>query len=202
MTTPLFIGLGGYLTAGKDEVADHLVREHGFVKMGMSDPLHESLMALNPVVPVTGEDHKRLFTERPDSDMAFVTYRALTKELGYTEAKKIEGYRALLQRFGTEVVRDILDPDMWVKIALRRVLEHRAFGQPVVLTGIRFANEFDMVDDYGISVWVDRPGLAPAEHSSENSVRPKWFSHTVLNDGTLEDLYSHTDLLVSKLGRA
>lgn len=194
---PIFIGLGGLLRSGKDTVADHLVEKHGFVKMGMSDPLHESMMALNPVVKVTPSERAKAEEEGIYIPNEFMRYRALTEHMGYVRSKEIADYRRLLQAFGTEVVRDIIDPNSWVNIAERRAKAHLVAGTPVVLTGIRFENEFNLVQSLGSPIWVERPGLTTAgTHASESSVHKDMFQFVVTNDGTLEELFKITDTMI------
>lgn len=193
MTKPQFIGLGGLLRSGKDATADYLVEKHGWVKMGMSDPLHESMLALDPIVSIKGHENKDAIWLGH-----YPRYSFITEKIGYTEAKKIPEYRRLLQRFGTEVIRDIIGPDTWVDIARRRALAYMAEGKSVALTGIRFPNELQMVQELGRTVWVERPGLeSEGTHASEGSVKASDFEFTLHNSGTLSDLFGAADMLVS-----
>lgn len=43
------IGLTGYAKSGKDEVADVLATEYGFVKVNMSDAINNYLCILDPI---------------------------------------------------------------------------------------------------------------------------------------------------------
>lgn len=187
--SPTLIGLGGHLRSGKDAVADHLVTEHGFVKLGMSDVLHEAMLALDPVVRVW-------------NDGTFERYSKVIAEHGYVEAKKRPEARRLLQKLGTEVGRDMIGENVWANIMARKIDDHRGAGHPVVVTGIRFPNEVRMIRELGgRTVWVDRPNLATrgaiAAHASENSVGEQDFDGLIVNDGTLEDLYAHVSQLLA-----
>lgn len=193
----LVIGVGGRLTAGKDAFADHLVDQHGFVKLGMSDTLAEALYRLNPIVE-RGWD---------TSDYPIKRYQDLVDEVGYVEAKKNPEVRRLLQVLGTEVGRQLLGENIWVEAAKKKILEEAEAGRDVVITGIRYANELRMVEYLGsttfdpgyvgTTVWVDRPGLeSTGEHSSENSIGLKDFEYVFDNDGTLEELPGKADELL------
>jgi hypothetical protein len=199
--TGKLIGIGGKLTSGKDTVADFLVESHGWIKLNMSAPLHEAALVLNPWIRVAPN-------ESPDLVSEFYTYEELTNYLGYTRAKEIEGYRAFLQRLGTEVGRDMFDKNLWTKIADRNIARLRQHGDNVVITGIRFPNEFEMIrnsrnmdgeGDAGLLLWVERPGLdnssTTAGHASE-SLTSDGFDTTIVNNGTLEDLYKKTEKLL------
>jgi dephospho-CoA kinase len=185
------IGLGGKLRAGKDEIADHLVRHHGYVKIGMSDALHEAMLALDPFVEVIREHEPERYSE-------------IVRQLGYIEAKKIPEVRRLLQALGTEVGRKMIGEDTWTNIVRRRIDELEEKGIPVVLTGLRFPNELQLITGkYSPTawlLWVERPGAeapstATAAHSSENSVGADDFTFVLHNDGTLEELYAKVDEL-------
>jgi hypothetical protein len=142
------VGITGYATAGKDEIADVLVEEYGFVKIGMSDALNNYLRILNPVVAADAPSLLRY------SD-AIATH-------GYVEAKaRYPEVRRLLQVMGTEIGRAI-DSDMWVKELNKLASNH----QRVVTTGIRFPNEYT---DLTCLIAVERPGVGPLnDHPSEN----------------------------------
>jgi hypothetical protein len=186
------IGFGGRLTSGKDTAADHLVDKHGWVKLNMSAPLHDAMLALNPLVPMEfrySTGHWR--------------YRDLVEKVGYTEAKENPEVRRLLQALGTEVGRKMFGENVWVDIAAQNIDALRDQGLNVAITGIRFPNEVDLIHaDRGHGapgelVWVERPGQETptgelSTHSSE-SLGPDFFDTVLANDGTLEDLYAKVD---------
>lgn len=195
-------GVGGYLRSGKDAFADRLVSDHGFLKLNMSDPLVEATSRLNPWIRL---DHDVLIlTEEEDSHWAyqakagtFVKWQALLRSVGYVESKKHEDVRDFLQKLGTEVGRDMFDVNVWVNIAAEKIRELRADGNSVVITGVRFQNELDMIfDEGGTSVWITRPGTEPLAggHRSENSLNPDMFERVIHNDGTLEDFLQRADI--------
>jgi hypothetical protein len=187
----ILIGLGGRLRHGKDEVADALVGQYEFQKYGMSDPLNEALLTLNPIVVATtkldqGGESDRVVSEK-------VYYRDLHARVGYVEAKKNPEVRRLLQMLGTDVGRKMIDPDIWVKIARERIEKSLSEGKNVVITAIRFPNEVSMVEKLGGAlVWVHRPGkeFEPSKdaHASETSVNIQNFPITLHNDGELNQI--------------
>lgn len=193
LSSPL-IGLGGRLRSGKDVVADRLVAKHGYVKLGMSDALHEAMLAIDPIVDVNFWDDET------------ITYSQLISEVGYVEAKKRPEVRRLLQQLGTDVGRKMIDENVWVNIMARKIDDHRGAGHPVVVTGIRFANEVRMIEELGgLAAWVERPGAhAPttgtASHASENSVSATDFHMTIDNSSDLEALEAWADGLAVGMG--
>lgn len=197
MTLPSLIGLGGKLRAGKDAIGDYLEENHDYVKLGMSDALNEALLKLNPIIP-TGKHWEAGYEH-------YMTYQDYHGAHGYVEAKKNPEVRRLLQVLGTEVGREMIDPDVWVRIAEKKIREHWEAGRNVVITAMRFPNEIEMLERLGgFSVWVERPTadrlgdtqgdkVQIGAHASENSVSEIDFQFTLLNDSTLDALYTKVE---------
>lgn len=199
------IGIGGYYGAGKDEVADHLVAKHGFVKIGMSKDLHGFLIRQNPWVSVQHELREH------DIEPGVYRYADLFEAVGYVEMKKVKEVRRLLQDTGTKAGREFLDEDLWVNKIREEIETVISYGTPVVIPRMSYHNEQFMVRgfDGGDLWWVTRPSLTAArvvaaiddaldttKHSSENTLGPQDFNREILNDGSLEDLYKLTDDLI------
>ncbi len=193
-----FIGFGGYLRSGKDTIADHLVAQHGFVKLNMSAPIREFLLAVNPIIyakPLTKlQALAALFGKKVTP--AYVRYQEYEQIVGgYTEAKKHPEVRTLLQHIGYDAGRLIIGDDVWTNIVARTVAAYRADGVGVIISGIRFANEQHLVREHGGRlIWVERPSLpAPpkttSDHATEASLNADTFDDVLVNDGTLTDLY-------------
>lgn len=181
------LGLGGLPESGKDVVADRLVEAHGFVKIGMSDVLNEALIKLNP--RVEGEH-----------GVAY-RYSTLVDCYGYTVAKaKFPEVRRLLRVLGTEVGRDLLGEDTWVKAVDAKIYRIGVAGnRKVVVTGIRYPNELRMIKRYGAGVawWIDRPGHdTRSSHTSDNALGEMDFDRTIVNNGTPSELYALVDYWV------
>lgn len=192
------IGLGGKLAAGKDVVADHLVEKYGFVKLGMSDALHEAALKLNPIVFVD------FFSEYE------LNYRTATEEFGYVGAKeRFPEYRRFLQVLGTEVGREMFGENVWVNLMASKIMGLVEQQRDVVVTGIRFPNEVDLIDGLSWetavnaqSVWVKRPPTNALEavvtHASENSVTEDDFDVILFNTGTIADLHEKVEELIEE----
>jgi len=200
-----FIGFGGYLRSGKDTIADHLVARHGFVKVNMSAPIRDFLLAVNPIIfakPFTKRQALAALFGRTIT-YSYVRYREYEETVGgYTEAKTHPEVRALLQRIGYDGGRLIIGDDVWTNIISRAIVAYREAGTGVIISGIRFPNEQTLVHDHGGRlIWVHRPSLPTpaadtAGHATEHTLTADTFDDVLVNDGTLTDLYRAGETLL------
>lgn len=104
--------------------------------------------------------------------------------------------RHAYQTLGTEWGRNLINPNIWLKIAddhLNRILNS---GKIMVLSDLRFINEVEWVmNNGGRIVSVTRPGYDGIgdEHESEkyiDQIRDRYANHVIVNSGTVEDLYN------------
>lgn len=177
---PWLIGLSGYARSGKDTVAQLLGEEFGYQRRAFADLLRECAYALNPLVGAGG-----------------IRYATIVDRCGYEGAKETpyaDEIRRTMQRLGTDVVRDVLGPDIWVSALLSRLSHDERY----VITDCRFPNEAHrVVGASGIVVRVSRPGVEAANgHASETSMDAYAFSATLVNAGTIDDLRANARRLV------
>lgn len=173
----MIIGVAGYARSGKDTVADYLVEHKGFTKLSFAEPIREALYRLNPTI---------LLMEG--------VYAPLTRavdHLGWDMLKDISpDVRPLMQRFGTEVVREMFGDDFWVKYAMQKAQEH----EKVVIADVRYPNEAAAIKSHGLLWRVIREGVGPAnDHASEHEVDNFSVDMLIENYGTLADLYGKVD---------
>lgn len=179
----MIIGFCGLAGAGKDTAAAHLVERHGYRRIAFADPMRVALERLDPFVQI-GAAHLRL--------------SHIVAARGWHEAKKEPDVRRLLQRFGTEVGREMMGEDVWVDMALRGV----APGDRVAITDVRFPNEAAAVRRLGgIVVEVQRPGAGLAGSTGAHASEAMAFErdHVLVNDGELADLWAATEALLPVL---
>jgi hypothetical protein len=99
----------------------------------------------------------------------------------------------LLKVTGTEAMRGTMWEDSWIRKAEERIKTLQAEGQKnIVVTGIRYPNEIELIERYGISAWITRENYPTPEdsHSSENSVSPADFDQQY-SASTLDELKAH-----------
>lgn len=109
--------------------------------------------------------------------------------------------RLLLQLLGTECGRQVIHPEIWVN-ALFADYETNYLNTPTekvrggymevskwIITDVRFPNEVKAIEDRGgMIIRIERPGIELGTHASETALDDHVFKHTIINDGTIEDL--------------
>ena len=100
--------------------------------------------------------------------------------------------RDVMQLFGTEFGRDMINPDLWVLIMRQRIRNAREYGIKLVIDDLRFPNEYDMLQSEGaMLVKIASPRmLDTSEHRSDGALEGKgygWHLH-VENNGSLGQL--------------
>jgi hypothetical protein len=175
MKPGIFVALTGYATSGKDAFADFLVEEFGYEKMSFADPLYDLCLSINPVIwrPWRG----------------WQPLQKIIDEIGWNEAKKIDGVRRMLQKYGMKC-RELFGEDVFVNVLIGRAKECLRKGKNVVAVSMRFANEARAVIEADGSVLkISRPGVGPVnEHISDSGQAFEFAMAEIYNDGGLDNL--------------
>jgi dephospho-CoA kinase len=193
----MLIGICGFQSAGKDTIADYLVKEHGFIKMSFASKLKDIIATMfgwprDKLEGLTKED------------------REWREQVDYWWSKTLKMQqltpRYVMQYFATDLFRNKFHPDIWVKIVendLNKLLE-QGTNQNIVISDCRFENEINMIIRLGgkiIQVYRDPPywfhkyrqGENPNEiryiHRSEIEWIRCYRDYDVENDGTIEELH-------------
>lgn len=180
------VGFVGLKRSGKDTAASALMRR-GWKRMAFADPLKEMSMNLRGVwVQIPDGIHlAKAVGGTPRNGGGFAQYHHVIEALGMEKAKDlVPDVRTVLQTLGTDCVRGTLGERTWTDLTGQRVTEELARGEAVVLTDVRFDEEFTLVHDLGgivIGVWrgdqdsLDRAladasaGFCGFDHVSETS---------------------------------
>ena len=119
---------------------------------------------------------------------------------------KTEYSRLLLQIYGTEIFRNRVDDNWWVKQVENRWLKFSSeSGDGVyIITDVRFPNEIKYFHRYDkVSVRVEREnkeGTYNEEHISEKALDDYCdFDYRIGNDGSLDDLRKEAEKFCSSL---
>lgn len=167
------IGLSGYAQSGKDTAAEAL-GDLGYKRVAFADILRDCVYA---------QDHP-VFWNAVDAEPLGV--QEIVDRLGWTEAKlQFPAIRRSLQRFGTEVGRNILGENIWVDATFARL----DLDGKYAITDCRFPNEADAIKAKGgWVVRITRKGVGPLnQHASETSLDKYKFDFSLTNGGTKEE---------------
>ena len=213
----MLIGILGLIGSGKSTVSSILIKQHGFHEDSFAATLKDVVSLMygwdRALLEGTTEE-SRLWRQRVDP---------------WWEAKlEIEGFtpRMALQMVATDTVRDNFNKDMWLFILENRLRKQKV--KDTVITDVRFENEAQFVLSQGgklISVergnnpeWVN---VVSNYHTSNNKEREmiqkimsseypnihrsEWesvsipVSHTINNNGTINDLHISVEIMINTI---
>jgi hypothetical protein len=172
MSGLIVVGITGRANAGKNETARLLGATH---TIEFAEPLYRMISAMTDI-PVW-QLRDRVFKEQ------------VIPWLGKSP-------RQLLQTLGTDWGRDLICPDVWIRVAkmkIRAAAENANFssrGTVIALPDLRFDNEAEMIiQEFGGHVLETiRPGAATcSSHVSEAGISRRLIDRTLVNGGTLDE---------------
>ena len=173
----MIVGLGFQARAGKDTVGSYLKNEYGFNHRAFAGPLKRAAAHIFKL------DEDQLYGSKKE---------ILDERWGQTP-------REILQKLGTEAIRNVFGVDTWVKSLQYSLSDEGDF----VITDMRFPNEVEAVKAWGgFTVRIDRPTLPPISnrsHASETALDgySDW-DHVLTNDGDFLHLYRQVDEMLKK----
>jgi hypothetical protein len=202
----MIIGICGFISSGKDTIADYLVGFHGYRRDSFAGTLKDAVAA------VFGWDRELLEGRTPEA-------RVWREQVDVWWAERLNmpnlTPRWVLQYWGTEVCRRAFHDDIWI-VALEARLSRRSDN--TVISDVRFPNEITSIRRAGgLIVWVRRGELPewydlavesnrgsfdhmktayPDVHVSETAWVGTEFDAEIDNNGTIEELYDQIKNLV------
>jgi len=165
----ILIGLTGKKRSGKDTVADFMCQEMFFKKTAFAKPMKEI---------------SRIFGF--SKDQLDGSLKEIVDDFwGITPRK-------FLQLLGTEMFRNCFRDDVWLKMMELELANLNT--KKAVITDIRFNNEAQFVrKNCGYIIQIIRPDQeSDDDHSSEAGIDQELIDHTIMNDGTIQELYVTT----------
>jgi len=174
----VLIGLIGLKQSGKDTFADYLVANHHFRKLAFAEPVKKLCQTMF------------LLTE---------------EQLNDPELKeKVDGRwglspRQMMQKVGTDMVRQMWDDDFWVKNMDMRLSQ---IADNVVISDVRFPNEAEWVRGKGgLLVRIDDGREQSSDaHASETSQSVIKEDVCIFNEKNgLEDFHDKIEKLFQKM---
>ena len=211
----MIIGLIGFKGSGKDTVAS-MLKKYNYTSTSFAKPLKETIgmmfdWDISLLEGITDESRK--WRETPDPFWSEYFRESITP-------------RIMLQRFGTDIVRNELLEDFWT-LRLKKYIERLPSTDNIVVSDTRHLNEINMIKSLGGKlVWVKRDPLPdyynqakffnylPSMikmitkpffyklsdiHSSERDWIGTCFDYVIENNGTLEELSEKVGHLITTI---
>ena len=179
----LFLALvNGAARSGKDTVSNYLVEEYDFTKLKFATPIY------NIVKEALNLDDKYMFDDS-NKEKPFKDYPDWS-------------LRKLLQFVGTEMFRNNIDRNIWVRNAFKRIIS--SGKKRIVMSDWRFPNEEELVNYCecdSLKLKVVRDGadgkIGLEKHESESY--DLGVDHVIMNNSTIEDLYCNIDGIMKNI---
>lgn len=177
----MLIGILGYKFSGKDTTADYLVKKYDFTKISFAQPLKDICKIL------FNFDDEQLYGNKKE---------VLDPRWGISP-------RTAFQYIGTDMFRNKIkeimpnvENNFWVNLAIdnyKNIIKNCPTNS-VVIADVRFQNEIDAVkNNGGIIIKIVRPTLQNNDQHASENIGDLEGDFEILNDGTLENLYSKID---------
>lgn len=184
------IAVCGLKRSGKDTIADFLVKQYGYRKLSIADPLKEACQLL------FGLSHDMIHGDT--KDVPCPSWYNLTP-------------RQIMQFFGTEMMQFKLKELMpecgrlfWIRRLIQMIDTHKI--NKIVIPDVRFIHEYEeLVKHYGASnvyvIKVQRQQLNSQQkdtHISESEWKSIGANLFISNDSTIGDLHAKIDTWIKK----
>lgn len=173
------IGIIGRARVGKDTAGQWLVDNRGYRRVAFADPLKLAAWKIDPYI--TRHDWPTFARRLSDKVTGPASWERAKDE--YPEVRRF------LQELGS-AVRDI-DPEFWLRAALKKVTAANEDGVPCVITDVRYPNEATSLRRAGFHlIYIDRPGVPQLDHESEGALTADDADYTIRNSGPVEHLHN------------
>lgn len=209
------IAISGWKRSGKDTVADYLVNNHNFYRIGFADPLKNSVAIEYDLTT----DH---LTKQKLKEKALLQYPVEPKdsfsqglidllkgELAEVDGKLYWTPRALCILKGS--ANRAVDAQYWVSKAVRQIEDELsdpgcndqgAWHQGVVIPDLRYRSEATQLKEaFGNNltlVRIERFDFSPSIDPSERDLDKYNFDFTIKNTTTVDNLYKQVERLLIK----
>lgn len=173
------IGICGHAGSGKDTLANGIASMDVYFVYHFADPIKAAINVMFGFGPVNWEN--RDWKEEP---------------IEWLDGRRPPSPRYLAQTLGTEWGREIIDGQIWLKIAQQKFARvnttaqmegGRIVGLGMIIPDVRFENEAQWIKDAGgLLLEVVRPGqeiISENGHASEAGFDPALIDATITNDG-------------------
>ena len=153
---------------------------------------------------------RKAYKDKKVINLAYANYiKEFAKKISNWDGKEETKPRELLQTLGTDIVRDKIDKDFFVKRLCDDIRVYSYYFDIITISDARFPNEIDIPKNFFenvISIKVVRNHfespltLKQQNHATETALdNYNDFDFVLMNDGTIEDLEVKVEQLVKKV---
>lgn len=197
----MIIGLSGKARSGKDTMAAILIKNFNFERFSFADTLKNEVSKCFDIelkyfhddnlkdseynFEIKQQNIEKLYSSFEQSLETIFPEDKKDKVFSFV-GKKTKTPRELLQVIGTDLARNCLDDEIWIKLGKKRLKNVKADN--IIITDCRFENERKAIKDMGGNLGlVKREGLSSSSsHISENQFgNDADYDYIFLNNGTL-----------------
>lgn len=198
----MIIGIVGFIGSGKGTVGDILAKKYSYTPLSFADSLKDAtsnIFGWDRKLLEGDTEESRKFRECPDEWWS--------KKLQYEVTP-----RNVLQRMGTEAMRNGFHENIWIYSLQKKIEQHSS----VIITDCRFPNEIDFIKSIGGHVirvirgsdpiWYDaaiQKNLNNTENKILDSIHySEWawigtsFDYVLYNEGSLSMLEADIDHMI------
>lgn len=189
----MIIGLCGQKGSGKDTVGAYLIKTHGFERKAFADPLKQSIAKLFNISFAEVDKLKNDLT----IGVGIGTQDSQNNLVPHSVGKHMT-FREFIQRYGTESHRDVFGLSFWVDQTLP--ISGYYAGKKIVVTDVRFENEVSRIHTLqGVVIKIERPDSDIKDPHSSEDFSDIEADITIVNNSTLDNLYTAIEDALSKL---
>ncbi len=109
--------------------------------------------------------------------------------------------REMMQKIGTNLIRNQIDPDFWIKKLVTHIIDLKKKGYTnFVIDDVRFPNEADAIKKInGFLIKLERTTSEKNNHESECYIDTIPYDYLLINNASIENLYETLDSLIKSL---
>jgi hypothetical protein len=176
----MLLGVGFKARSGKDETGKYLQKHFGFTQAAFADKLKKAAMLIFEL------SYEQVYGDLKD---------VLDERWNDTP-------RNILQKMGTECMRNGYAKDVWVR-ALEMRIRKEGINNDWCVTDVRFIEEADAIKAWGgVVVLINRPNLpaiATAKHDSETVMEAyTGWDYLLDNSSDLPQLYANIEVMMKR----
>lgn len=198
----MIIGLCGFQDAGKDTIANYLIKEHGFKHLSFASVLKDIV-----AIMFDWDRTKLDGISMDDCNWMDTVDKWWANELNIPNLTP----KYVLQYFGTELFRNNFHSDIWVKILKKQLAKY----DKVVISDCRFENEINMLKYYGsviiqiyrtTPIWFDEYKKGNDDIKCLNYLHPSEYNwirchcdFKLYNTGSILELHNCINQILNKI---